>query len=67
MQQQALSTRRRFAPIATVERDTAMLFCQVPSFHEVADTDGMTPRALVVCRRRPPQYAGHHHRAQRYG
>ena len=27
---------------------TAMLFSQVPSFQEVADTTGMTPRALVV-------------------
>ena len=31
-----------------VEPDTAMLFSQVPSFQEVADTTGMTPRALVV-------------------
>lgn len=31
-----------------VERDTAALFSQVPSFQEVADTEGMTPRALVV-------------------
>jgi mono/diheme cytochrome c family protein len=31
-----------------VERDTVMLFSQVPSFQDVADTEGMTPRALVV-------------------
>jgi mono/diheme cytochrome c family protein len=31
-----------------VEKDTATLFAQVPSFQEVADTEGMTPRALVV-------------------
>jgi mono/diheme cytochrome c family protein len=31
-----------------VEKDTAMLFSQVPSFQEVADTQGMTPRALIV-------------------
>ena len=31
-----------------VERDTEMLFSQAPSFQEVADTEGMTPRALVV-------------------
>ncbi len=31
-----------------VDNDTVMLFSQVPSFQEVADTEGMTPRALVV-------------------
>jgi mono/diheme cytochrome c family protein len=31
-----------------VEKDTVMLFSQVPSFQDVADTEGMTPRALVV-------------------
>lgn len=31
-----------------VERDTEMLFSQVPSFQDVADSEGMTPRALVV-------------------
>jgi mono/diheme cytochrome c family protein len=28
--------------------DTAMVIPEVPSFQEVADTTGMTPRALVV-------------------
>ena len=51
-----------------VEPDTAMLFSQVPSFQEVADTIGMTPRALVVwLTTSHPQYAGHHPRARRYG
>ena len=31
-----------------VEKDTNYLFAQVPSFQEIADTEGMTPRALLV-------------------
>ena len=31
-----------------MDNDTVMLFSQVPSFQEVADTIGMTSRALVV-------------------
>jgi mono/diheme cytochrome c family protein len=31
-----------------VEEDTVRHFTDVPSFQEVADTDGMTARALVV-------------------
>ena len=31
-----------------VEKDTVMRLSQVPSFQEVADAPGMTPRALVV-------------------
>ena len=30
------------------EKDTNYLFAQVPSFQEIADTEGMTPRALLV-------------------
>ena len=32
----------------TVEEGTVMLFTDVPSFQEVADTKGMSARALVV-------------------
>lgn len=40
--------RKVCAECHAVDNDTVMLFSQVPSFQEVADTEGMTPRALVV-------------------
>jgi mono/diheme cytochrome c family protein len=40
--------RKVCADCHAVDNDTVMLFSQVPSFQEVADTEGMTPRALVV-------------------
>ena len=45
-----------------VEPDTATL-SQVPSFQEVADTTGMTPRGRVADNL-ASQYAGHHPRAR---
>ncbi|CAN1721235.1 Subtilisin-like protease SBT4.7 [Hyphomicrobium sp. 1Nfss2.1] len=31
-----------------IEKDESMLFSEVPSFQEVADSEGMSPRALSV-------------------
>jgi mono/diheme cytochrome c family protein len=31
-----------------VEKDTSYLFTDIPSFQEIADTQGMSPRALAV-------------------
>jgi mono/diheme cytochrome c family protein len=31
-----------------VDKDTTLLFTDIPSFQEVADSEGMSPRALAV-------------------
>ena len=40
--------KRVCADCHAVEADTVMLFTDVPRFQDVADTEGMTARALVV-------------------
>ncbi len=40
--------QRACAECHAVDKDTTMLFSDVPSFQDVADSEGMSPRALAV-------------------